>query len=1268
MSMKLKEYRDIFDNIKKGQAVLLVGQTYLKSDRKYYDHLLKNLKLTDNGQTLNELWKEFTGTEDLDKLRDAMKDAANDAECLPWLRTIMSMGWNCVFTSTTNIEWLLASVGSNFSLNLKSRTELEESLSRSNFRGIFNKKNMPVVPLFGDETNLPKSSKVLRSLKILSTVFEKPCDSILCQYGYLIIDGLEKDDWFNVTKLQNIISSAPNDCVYIFGMTEKKLEDMCADDDNWLNMQDFLADGRLQLCEKTLKEVVEELGLTETIEFDDDDHSGDVKVNIGEDDTLWIERSQCIRMQNMGITLLRDELMSSLILRRRDVREEFANFLMQDSSKDWKYFRVVDEKIKSFHINRRVEVSLRNHVIDQLRKPANKRSIVLLKGNSNTGKTTTLSWLAREVYEKLPHSLNKSSTSDKKKASDRYAVLYINGDPAMYNSKWIEDLTEFIKDKLYDKTTVRNQRVSNVIIIWDNENSQNKWADYEKLNNILNECNIVLVGSIYEFESRKLKQGNRPIEVSINAVLEQTEKNELNILLQKVDYNMYNNFDMNSEGKQEYLFETLTHFAEYNYSPVWQAYKLRLRSRLDKEANKTEDVSNQELTLFLGTQDAVLKNGIGAYLQLQIDQMDEENKKRNEPLRNAIADLNLILAVAGQFKKTVALPESLLLETVIKGGTSTFDREVEKIRKILSLDSMVKYASSAETGVRYVSFRHPSEALAYLYNSLGQDDFESKKSYRKDKEVEVIKRLIKNCDWESTTGMHEAKAVTALIRCFGANSYGKFGEENTYRGNYKNYAAYWENIVDVLNNYACNNPDAMLIVGHFTRELIQLKCNTSGTYFEKNDLINQLVDVFSKMKNIVDSEYNSPSPTAMARLYGEMCRNLLEQIIILDDEDPSASSLSDDFIDIFRKAVIITKECNINDHKVGTILLLDIWLNFAKDKKLEKYLPDTLEYIETLLFDEGELIDDSADLVNVISKINDVYEKIGMQNEDNVERLKTLFVSKGNDSWAYFKGKLELVKVYAEFKKTISKFGSDDDSLSPRIFFLNEYAADDFNNDEDKKLFDEIKAELKKVSGNIISALEDIYHDDIDKMSFRCLRMYLQAKWMYYTGNLILEYNQKPGLTESQWRELNDICLKACSRHSEAENSKRAMLFLTSIYRFAFLREKWDSRRGNEQPNRRICLCAPAEKDGTVCPRIFRVSTKIQDGKVKAKVNKEMINGKAVNTLVNSDGSYSIYVPATVLKKHPEMKNSGISNISHDFEIWFNLGGPQLKDIGDEEA
>lgn len=1269
MPLKLNDYKDIFNNIKKGQAFLFIGQDYLKQSSKYYNALLKELEIKGYEPTLNELWCEYDKNENLSELKKAMEKFAKNTNCLPWLRIIMAMGWNGVFASAVNAEWISASTGSDSNINLMSRDELEELLPKSNFRKIFSKKNMPLIPLFGDEAGLPQDRSALRRMKSLQTVFTDHCESILCQYGYLIIDGLERDDWFNVTKFQDIFVKAPNDCIYIFGMTEKKLESMCSDDD-WYGMRDFLDSGRLHLCEKSLKEIVEELGLTETVEIDDEDHYGDVRVSVGSNgDTMWIERSDCIRMQNMGITLLRDELMNSLILRRRDTREEFAYFLMQSPSKDWRYFSVKDEKISSFHIKRKIEGDLCRSVSDQLYRPSSRRSIVLLKGNSNTGKSTTLNWLAREIYEKLPLSLSKNSVNGKKKASDRYAVLYINDDPAMYNSKWMEDLTDFIKDKLYDRTTVNDQRINNVIIIWDNENSRNKWSDYERLNTILNECNVVIIGSIYEFESRKLKQGNRPIEIPISAVLDDEEKIALNSLLKNVDNNMYENlYNMSRRERCVYLFEALTHFAEYNYSPVWQAYKQKLASRLNTEANKAESVTNQELDLFLKTRSAVLKDGIGAGLMmLKIDPSDTEKTEKKESLRNAITDLNLILAVAGQFKKMIALPESLIFKTVLDNLASPFEREIDRIRKILSLDSMAKYIGSDETGIRYVSFRHSSEAMAYLDNTIEQDNPEAATSERKAKEIDVLIRLIKNCDWNSTTGIHEAKAVTALIRCFGANSYGKFGENTEYRGNFFVYAAYWEDIIEALDNSASRNPDAILIVGHFTRELIQLRHKT-GMEFEENDL-KSLEDVFDNMEYIVDDDHVSPSKSAKVRLYGEMCRNLLQRIIISSEKGTDPDELSEQFISIFRNAVKLTKKCNMDNHSVGTILLLDIWLNFVTLKNLDSYLPDTLEYIESLLYDEGDLIDDNDDLVNVITNINEVYEKIGEQGEEGIEKLRALFEGKNNDSWAYFRGKMELVKIYTKFKNKICKFGSDNDSLPTRIFFLNEWAADDFNNDDDNKLFKDIKVELKNVSKEIISILEDNYSNDVNRMSFRCLRLYLQAKWMYYTGNLLLEYDQRPGLTEEQWKELYAISIAAYSKCSENESPTRAMVFISSIYRFVFLGEPWDSRRGTEQPNKRICLCTPAEDDGTIHPRFFCVSTNIINEKVRAKISKEITNGDHIKTLARIyNERCSIYVPATVLKKHPDMKRKAITNISHKFEIWFNLGGPQLRDADDEEV
>lgn len=1256
MSLTRKEIMDIFDNIKRGQAILLLGQAYLKKESSYYNRLLKNLRIRNEDRpTLNELWKKYQEQNNIGTLKNAMQEAGNDALFLPWLRAVLSMGWNAVYASTTNIEWILSSVGNSFSVNVQDRNELENS--RTNIRRLFNKKNMPLIPLFGNEKSLPENKQEFYKMKNLKELFVSPCENILSQYGTLIIDGLEIDDWIDIKVLQQFLQSTPSDCVYIFGLDKKKLETMCQSDEealyNILNALDA-SERKIQLCEKTLKEVVEELGLTDEYEFDDDDHSGEVRISIGEDDTLWVERSECILLQNMGITLLRDELMGSLDLRRRDISEEFSNFLLQDSAKGWNYFNVADEKIKSFHIKRKVEDRLMGCVITQLGKAANERNIILLKGQSNSGKSTTLCWLAREMYER-------------KKSGEKYAVLYINGDPATKNSKWMEDLTRFIK-KIYDKTTVKDKRVSNVIIIWDNENNQNRWENYVNLNVFLNDRNIVLIGSIYEFETRTFKQGNRLQEVHISPVLDIWEKNNLNKLIRTV----YPNLDIGAlEQNDNYLFKILTEFAEYNYSLVWDAYKNRLRAKLEKEANQTENVSNQELYNFLAVREEVRKKGIGAFQQLKIEEMDGEDKEHNAPLRNIIADLNKILAVAGQFNKTVALPESLLLRTVLQNGDNlTIHREIDRIRKILKLDSMVKYESNSETGIRYVSFRHSSEAAAYLDNTFGVDSGREE-NIRKDKEIEVLKRLITNCDWETTTGIPEAMAVTALIRCFGANSYGKYGEEYNNKGQYKTYLAYWEEIADELYKYAGNNPDAILIVGHFTRELIQQNNMGDELSFANgsNDDLERLDDVYCMMREIVHNDC-SPSQAAVARLYGEMCRNILEQMNILGTDSPKSDALCEEFINNFRDAVKITNECNRNNHKIGTILLLDIWLNFALAHELEQYLPDTLEYIESLMYDEGDFIEENNDIANVIGKINKVYELISEPDNEKFSKLKGLLTNKGNDSWVYFQCKQELVKVYDMFKgdNTASEkncFGSEN-GLSPRVFFLNEYAADDFNTEEDKKLFVRIKYELKKASKKIIEVLKGTYQNDLERMSFRCLRMYLQSKWMYYTGNLMLEYDQRPGLSYEQWNELYKICIMASSKCNDSPRTIRAMVFISDIYRFVFEGQKWDSRRDREQPNRRICLCTLNE-DGAVRSRLFNVNTRTSLGtKVKAKITKEVVNGKVTSPVSKIYADYSVYVPETVLRNHSDMGKRGQVNIPYPFEIWFNLGGPQLKDSNEE--
>lgn len=1245
MELKMTEIKDIFDGIKKGQAILVMGQGYLKSDPEYYQRLVKTLEREDEGLSFNDLWKKYSDNNKVDVLGSALRSAAEVSTGLMWVRAIMTMGWNGVYTSFPCMDWLINSSGQDMNMRIISRAEFKDQYSKNT---VFNKRNMPIIPLFGSETDLPQDKKSLRRLKDLRGDFETPCERILEKYGYLIIDGLENDDWFSIASIRQMIGSAPYGRVYIFGVTRQKLEDMCPDEDTWEDVSELL-DGRLQLCEKTLGQLADELGLTTRTGYEsEEDRSGYAKLSVAKDDHLWIERSVCRRLEEMGITLLRDELMGSLSMRRRNIKDEFVSFLMQGAETDWRYFSISDSKegVSSFYIKRGSEEPLRSKFLDQLGKPVTERRTIFLKGNSNTGKTTTLRWFARDIYMRLSDGSGKKK--ERGKYNNRYVVMFISGRPELKNSNWMDDLKGIIKQKINDAFTEQNEEIKNVVVIWDNPNSQHKRADYEALYKALDECNAVIIGSIFEFESNKR---SRDMEIGLNPTLKQNEDSNLMNLLKKIDTDMYNSVEgyrRKVQSEKYNLFELLSQYAEYGCSDKWQDYREKLRAKFSTEADNTEEAATWEFRLIEETRIYAMSKGIGAVFQ----QADDGNSKNIEQLEKKITDLNRILAVAGQFNKAVMFPESLLLKTIMDGQQYK-QAEIEKIRKILSLDSMVRCENDAESGVRYISFRHRREAQEYLKNTMGPDE------YRIKDEIEILKRLICHCDWRTTTGYPEAEAVAALIRCFGPNSFGKFGEDinDNKRGQYDFYKDHWLDIAKELKSNCSDNPEAILIAAHFIREA------THGSY--GSDSLTELTELYKSMKDIADNEYSNIPLPSKARLCGEMCRNLLEQMDILYDQKINLSALADEFEALFRETAEITKRCNDrsgrNGQIVGTALLLDNWLNYVlKDYvSLEKYLSKSLMYIELLFYDEEDHIVEGADYVNVLEKIDKIYDYVGK----NSEKIEEMFKGTNNDSWLYLTAKKKLLRVYNEFKYR-PEFSSatdngNDRKISARVFFLNERAGRDFA--DSKELFVEIKKELRKAAGDIIS-LFDNNGVKLNEMTPRCLRLNLQAKWMLYTGNLLLEDEQKPGLTNEQWKEISRICIQCISSDTSPVSLTRAAAFIYKIYQFVFEGKYWDRMRYNESPYRLICLCLPADAEGRILPRAFRISTEVRDGKVRAKI----LNGKTDGISIDKDGKSWCGVASTVLKIHPELKNRSVSNMSCQFELWFHQGGPLIMDLSEE--
>ena len=123
MELKMTEIKDIFDGIKKGQAILVMGQGYLKSDPEYYRRLVEMLEREDEGPSFNDLWEKYSKNNKIDVLGSALRSAAEVSTGLMWVRAIMTMGWNGVYTSFPCMDWLINSSGQDMNMRIISRAE-----------------------------------------------------------------------------------------------------------------------------------------------------------------------------------------------------------------------------------------------------------------------------------------------------------------------------------------------------------------------------------------------------------------------------------------------------------------------------------------------------------------------------------------------------------------------------------------------------------------------------------------------------------------------------------------------------------------------------------------------------------------------------------------------------------------------------------------------------------------------------------------------------------------------------------------------------------------------------------------------------------------------------------------------------------------------------------------------------------------------------------------------------------------------------------------
>ena len=1250
--MSHMDLSSLIEQIRSNPSVLFLGQNYLSSYSgrdPFYEIVNRSIC---NGTmpttpSYKNIWNAVNDGKPLNNHSfSKLSQAAKQVPTQPWLRSILSMGWGMVFTSSVD-ACLTHCVGLDFVFNTIPRDE-------KRFRGDYIKKNkLHGIYLYGtvDGPDYPPvDEKALRKMaggagKHIQWIY----DDIL-RYtagGVLVIDGWDPDhDW-----MSNLLENAGEmgyHSIFLFGATSHM------EDNEYIH--DWVEEGILSLCPQTFAQALSEYGY-----FDEEDDalwlttgasSGNGKTitiqsKHGRDTYLNVPFSALDSLDGR-VTILDDDLGNEPDRNPRS--ESFARFLNQRGTPNWK----LCTQQAGFYFARKVDEELWDALKGQLKKKASRRGVLLLEGVSNSGKTATLVHLAMRLRDE-----------------HLCPVIYISGLPKQ--SDFEKPLKEFIKRYITNRQDSEGYWVDNVIVLWDGNADASAIRRYESLAKYLMECNALVVGTVYRHEMTDSSTSTRKssvISIHVNAVLTREERQSMGELLKRVDPDMYNRFRQVTKGLDSpNLFYILQRLSMSRYSEEWKKVKKLLEDQFNLEVDRTEVDTQKAIEEFnqqieKKVQDAIVNRGVGAAWQLQLEQYLEKLKAQGrydpdaELMENAVQDaktkkllalqddihfLNGVLAMAGQF--SIPLPLTLLLG-MLSHSDNALSEENLFIDRVLFNDSLVDYDRD-EAGYAYVCFRHPSEAEQYISRNFGKDPYECRK-----KEVELLCKIISACSWERD----EAKHVISLVRCFGPNSSGKYSQ-NPPHGRYTDYIEYLPKIAYSLKEYAYDNLEAILVYAHFLREKYQAD-RGFGQFCSAEDMEEARAELRKAIEN-----HDQENRQQYNRLIVELCANLVCSMPHSREEGTFDKvrfrALQTEFDEAIRTWVDDKGSSNFTTNS-----LLDIWLNAVlnfhdsfdthemamADSDFKNALLDSQSYIDDLF-----LVQDDFSSVNLLAKMDTIYSWL---NSNDMEKNARYLASQGNDAFLYMTARRCWL--------TEEKAGRSPESIVQHdLFFIP----------DNPEGFQEILPVLRPKAVAAASKAIEILEKDrsLITKSTRCLYMLIRSKWLYYTERFLLEEKQTPWLNREQWKDLYNLCSeydRYCSLNDIPP--KPALILLQAVYSWAFTSQYSESkskfydlrqRMNSDWLIERIGLCSC--DDGHL--RVFRVNIRRRRNEwypvegYYAEIAEELTAKDPEASDLSLERRDNIHVPPKVMAYLFDGQDpTERYNISKPVTLWFTAAGPSL--------
>lgn len=1254
------------DKISTEPSVLVLGQDYLSSKtgkNAFYD--LAN-KMLCNGvlpstTDYTELWKHINDGEALDAVSfEKIREIVSRIPEQNWLRSILNMRWGMVMTSAIDSA-LYQCVGDNFSIQ---PIDMDQKYFE---RKYISKRTLNISFLYGtiDGTGNsypPKectNKAFMKARKRANDRINWIYNDILSEYGVLVIDGWNPEyDWMS-TLLENA-GDMPYGSIFLFGANKDVLqnEDVCS----------LSESGILQADPRSFAQALEEIGFfedtTEDIERGGNDNSRTITIRYNSSmASLSVPFDEIARLDT-HITVLYDDIWHANTDIKLDPQVLYAKFQQQTAMPVWYLY----DNRYGFYFNRTQDQKLKEIVEGELRSNSYKRKCVILEGNSNVGKTASLVHLAYIERNTAP-------------------IIYISGEPSQL--EWMDQLKEFIKNQLVEWQN-RGKKISCILVIWDANTDYNAVQRCKQLQDILRECNAVVVGSAYPLSQDRgdetyYKDKGKNHHIILSAKLCKDEIKEMLESVKNVNMQMYESMCKCVDKRSAHLLNVLQNIIHLQYRDEWRLVSDALMIRFNQEVAINEDyvqtkIIEYEDDLANRVDEEIHKYGVAAAWQLKLAQIKKElwgsetvDEEKQEKLiaytrmEKHIQKLNGILSVAGEF--SVFIPLTLILRMMSTVEQQILSDEQVFLINIIEKDSLLSRRRD-EQGYVSVSFRHRTEAEMYIENNFGNTSDE-----RKGKEVEFLKAMIKEGKWHDE---QENTPLLMLVRSFGPNSWGKLSAPRGKDRHYTEYEKWWLDIAACLKDEIENQPEGILVYALFVRshcrkEIDKIEINQDLSAQEQASRVRQQLDMLNEAKKMLRDaidQHDQNNKSQLCRLLGEMCSNLVYEMKKSEEDENVIRNQFQQLKDYFARAVSNWSE-NSAQNMFTKNALLDIWVNgvenyFEKKGKKEdlmknqecvEIVADSINYIDELL----DLTEDNFENTKLLSKVEEIYKYAG---EDTLKILQDKIDRCNNDTYLYLKA-----WQCWDMQEEIA-FGNAEERDLLKNYTRNLYLIpDDFDRLEISK---GTASKLKKYAQRAASQALDILNEKKrlieNTRSIRCILMMIRAKWLLYTGNMPLETKQQPALTINQWNEIGELCRKyIIYADHRGEKLRDTPVFLRMMYVWCFtkdgkafenLQNRQNMLKTNEWYFERVCLC----NVGTKTPKLFKVNLQPRKG-TKNKYNAtivapvEGVNDEIENNVKNRQ----VHVPDSVAQ---ELMGKGIGdakfNINQPVLVWFNAKGPQI--------